>query len=110
GEWGSGGKGTNFVETMLKLAQRGAPIKVVNDQSCTPSYTADVAETTAALISTGRFGLYHVTNAGSTTWFEFAQTVFQLSGIKAHVRPIYGTEFDAPPPRATFNVLDNMVL
>jgi dTDP-4-dehydrorhamnose reductase len=107
GVWGSGGKGTNFIETMLRLAERGTPIKVVNDQRCTPSYTVDVAETTLALIQNGAFGLYHVTNAGSTTWFEFAQTIFKLSGIKADVRPISSAEFGAPARRPSFSVLDN---
>ena len=110
GIWGSGGKGTNFVETMLKLAERGVPIKVVNDQRCTPSYTFDVAETTAALIDNAKVGLYHVTNAGSTTWFEFAQAIFQLSGIAANVIPISSAEYAAPARRPNFSVLDNSLL
>src|SRR5437762_745970 len=67
GVWGSGGKGGNFVETMLRKAGEGKPIPVVNDQHCTPSYTADVAAATAAVIATDRYGLYHVTNGGATT-------------------------------------------
>src|SRR3954453_23472525 len=65
GVWGSGGKGGNFVETMLRVAGQGKPLRVVADQRCTPSYTVDVAEATAALIGTERYGLYHLTNAGS---------------------------------------------
>src|SRR5437868_6108102 len=65
GVWGSGGKGGNFVETMLRVAAQGKPLRVVNDQHCTPSYTADVAATAAALIATGRHGLFHVTNSGA---------------------------------------------
>jgi dTDP-4-dehydrorhamnose reductase len=110
GVHGSGGKGTNFVETMLKLAERGNPIKVVNDQRCTPSYTVDVAQATAALITTGRYGLYHITNAGSATWFEFAQTIFRLTDIKADVRPISSAEFGATARRPSFSVLDNSLL
>lgn len=110
GARGSGGKGTNFVETMLKLAERGGPIRVVNDQRCTPSYTVDVAETAAAIIAAGRYGLYHVTNAGSTTWCEFAQTIFQLSGVNVAVIPITSAEFAAPARRPGFSVLDNCLL
>src|SRR6478672_4539678 len=58
GVWGSGGKGGNFVETMLRLAGEGKPLPVVADQVCTPSYTADVAVAAAALIGTSRYGLY----------------------------------------------------
>ncbi len=107
GVWGSGGKGTNFVETMLKLAGRGGPIKVVNDQRCTPSYTVDVAKTAAALFSTEQFGLYHVTNAGSMTWFEFAQAIFQLANVEANVLPITSADFGAAARRPSFSVLDN---
>src|SRR5262249_39271488 len=65
GVWGSGGKGGNFVETMLRLASQGKPLRVVDDQICTPSYTVDVADATVALLAAGRAGLYHVTNSGS---------------------------------------------
>src|SRR3954463_3771067 len=56
GVWGSGGKGGNFVETMLRVAGQGKPLNVVDDQHCTPSYTADVAAAAAALVTTGRYG------------------------------------------------------
>src|SRR3954451_22974680 len=78
GVWGSGGKGGNFVETMLRVAGQGKPLKVVDDQHCTPSYTADVAAAAAALIATGRYGLYHVTNSGATTWYELAKAASEL--------------------------------
>src|SRR5207302_1177146 len=73
GVWGSGGKGGNFVETMLRVAGQGKPLRVVDDQHCTPSYTADVAAAAAALVTTGRYGLYHVTNSGATTWYGLAK-------------------------------------
>src|SRR3954454_22973305 len=70
GVWGSGGKGGNFVETMLRLAGQGKPLRVVNDQWCTPSYTADVAAATVGLIRAGAVGLFHVTSGGSCSWYE----------------------------------------
>jgi dTDP-4-dehydrorhamnose reductase len=88
GVWGSGGKGGNFVETMLRVAGQGKPLRVVDDQTCTPSYTVDVAETTLTLLKTGLAGLYHVTNSGSCTWHEFARTIFELSGVSANLTPI----------------------
>src|SRR5205085_9848553 len=78
GIWGSGGKGGNFVETMLRLAREGKPLRVVDDQECTPSYTVDIATATAALIATDRYGLYHLTNSGSCSWYDFARAIFGL--------------------------------
>jgi dTDP-4-dehydrorhamnose reductase len=105
GVWGSGGKGGNFVETMLRLAGEGKPLRVVSDQVCTPSYTVDVAEATAALLATGRYGLYHLTSAGSCAWYEFARTIFQLSGVAASLTPITSQEYAAAARRPNYSVL-----
>jgi dTDP-4-dehydrorhamnose reductase len=105
GVWGSGGKGGNFVETMLRLAGQGKPLRVVADQVCTPSSTADVAAATAGLIQTGRFGLYHLTNAGSCSWHEFARAIFELAGVKADLTPIPSREYGAPARRPAYSVL-----
>ncbi len=105
GVWGSGGKGGNFVETMLRLAGQGKPLRVVADQTCTPSYTVDVATAAAALVRTGRYGLYHVTNAGSCTWHELARTMFELAGVKAEVTPITSREYGAAARRPGYSVL-----
>jgi dTDP-4-dehydrorhamnose reductase len=105
GVWGSGGKGGSFVETMLRLAAEGKRIFVVNDQQCTPSYTVDVATTVVPLIATNRYGLYHVTNSGATTWFELAKTVFELSGVKADLSPVPSSRFPRPARRPGYSVL-----
>jgi dTDP-4-dehydrorhamnose reductase len=105
GVHGSGGKGGNFVETMLRLAQQGRPIRVVNDQVCTPSYAADVAEATAQLVATGYHGLYHRTNADICTWHEFARAIFELAGVKADLTPITSREYGAAARRPAYSVL-----
>lgn len=110
GVWGSGGKGTNFVETMLRLASQGKPLKVVADQVCTPSYTVDVASAAVSLMTTSRFGLYHVTNAGSTSWHDFAKTIFELAGIRADLTPTTSKEYGAPARRPHYSVLSNAKL
>jgi dTDP-4-dehydrorhamnose reductase len=107
GVWGSGGKGGNFVETMLRLAEQGKPLRVVADQTCTPSYTADVAAATAELIASHRFGLYHLTNSGACTWFELARTIFELSGLSPELTPITSREYGAAARRPAYSVLDN---
>src|SRR5438477_3422949 len=105
GVWGSGGKGGNFVETMLRLAAQGKPLRIVADQTCTPSYTLDVAEASRALMQTERYGLYHLTNAGSCTWHELASTIFVLSGLNVRPAAITSAEFGAAARRPRYSVL-----
>jgi dTDP-4-dehydrorhamnose reductase len=105
GLWGSGGKGGNFVETMLRLAGQGKPIRVVNDQICTPSSTADVADATVALLAAGGQGLYHVTNAGACSWYEFAAAIFRLAGVTASLTPISSQEYGSAARRPAYSVL-----
>jgi len=105
GVWGSGGKGGNFVETMLRIAGQGKPLRVVNDQHCTPSYTADVAAATVALIGTRRYGLYHVTNSGATTWYGLAAAALEIAGVKADVKAIPSSGYPTPARRPGYSVL-----
>jgi dTDP-4-dehydrorhamnose reductase len=105
GVWGSGGKGSNFVETMLRLATAERDLRVVTDQQCTPSYTVDVAAATVSLLQAGRTGLIHVTNAGSCSWFEFARTIFALAGLKPRLTPITASEYGAAARRPAYSVL-----
>jgi dTDP-4-dehydrorhamnose reductase len=106
GVWGSGGKGGNFVETMLRVAGQGKPLRVVGDQHCTPSYTVDVAAATVALLQTERYGLYHLVNQGACTWHEFAQAIFEGSGVGANLTAIGTNDWPAPARRPGYSVLD----
>lgn len=105
GAWGVGGKGGNFVETMLRVARQGKPLRVVDDQECTPSYTVDIAEATVALLSSGQYGLHHLTNAGACTWYRLACAAFELAGVKADIQPIGSGEWKAPARRPAYSVL-----
>jgi hypothetical protein len=67
---------------MLRLAAQDRPLRVVADQYSTPSYTHDVAGATATLLADGCSGLIHLTNAGSCSWYEFAQAIFGLAGLR----------------------------
>ena len=93
-----GGKGTNFVETMLRLAGEGKSLKVIDDQHCTPSFVDDVAMGIAELLGKGAQGLYNVTNSGHTTWYEFAKTIFELSGAKPNLTATTAAEYTAQFP------------
>jgi dTDP-4-dehydrorhamnose reductase len=105
GLWGSGGKGGNFVEAMVRLAGQGKAVRVVADQVCTPSSTVDVATAAAALVETSRYGLYHLTNTDSCSWFEFARTLFELAGVNANLSPITSQEYGAVARRPRYSVL-----
>ena len=108
GHTGCTGKGNmNFVETMLKLAESKKEIKVVDDQVLTPTSTTGVAEKLAELIMTGKYGLYHMTNTGSCSWFEFASEIFKLMDINIDVVPVSSEEFGARAIRPGYSVLDN---
>lgn len=105
GAAGAGGKGGNFIRTMLRLASEGKDIQVVNDQRCTPSFTADVAVAIAALIAKDARGIYHVTNSGDTTWYELAVETFRLTGISAKLSPTTSAVYAAPAHRPIYSVL-----
>jgi len=102
---GSRGKGGNFVETMIRLSESGKPVNVVNDQRCTPSFTADVAAAATRLLETEAFGIHHVVNGGSCTWYEFACEIFRQIGRTVECNPITSTQFNALARRPTYSVL-----
>jgi dTDP-4-dehydrorhamnose reductase len=107
---GSSGKGGNFVETMLKKAMAGDAIRVVDDQILTPTYTADLAETTRKLILTGSYGLYHVSSEGQCSWYEFTRYIFERAGLDAKLSPVNSSEFASPVKRPANSVLSKAKL
>jgi dTDP-4-dehydrorhamnose reductase len=90
---------------MLRLAGQGKPIRVVADQFCTPTATADLVKATIALIQTSRYGLYHLTNSGACSWYEFAQAIFDLAGVRANLSGVTSQEFGAPARRPGYSVM-----
>jgi len=107
---GSAGKGGNFVELMLRLAREGKPIKVVDDQRLTPTYTVDVAHQIAALIETGLYGLYHATSQGDCTWYEFAAEIFRQSELTPDLGRARTGDFGEKATRPAYSVLENKAL
>jgi dTDP-4-dehydrorhamnose reductase len=105
---GSNGKGGNFVETMLRLARTGKDIRVVDDQILAPTYTADLAAAIARLLAANPpGGIYHLTNAGACSWFEFAQRVFSLCGLAPKLERTSSAAYGAPARRPANSVLVN---
>jgi dTDP-4-dehydrorhamnose reductase len=107
---GSLGKGSNFVELMLRLAKEGKPIKVVDDQRLTPTYTVDVANQIAALVETGRYGLYHATSQGDCTWYEFTAEIMRQSGLSPDLSKAKTGDFGEKATRPAYSVLENKAL
>ncbi len=102
---GSRGKGGNFVETMIRLAQTGKQVRVVNDQFCTPTHTAEVARLTRGLLATAATGTFHVTSTGTATWYEVAKETFRLLNLDVDCSPITTREFPTPARRPPYSVL-----
>ena len=94
------GEGNNFVRTMLKLSKEKEEINVVNDQHGSPTYTEDLASIIKQIIDKKiPYGIYHTTNIGYTTWFDFTKKIFELSNISCKVNPVTSEEFVRPAKR-----------
>lgn len=104
---GSSGKGGNFVETMLRLAREHDELKVVNDQVFSPTYAGDLARKISQLITTECYGVFHITNKGDCSWYEFTAEILELTGIKTTVVPITSDEYPQKAQRPHYSVLDN---
>ena len=105
--WLYGAHGPNFVKTMARLAAERDTVQVVDDQRGQPTWTVDLAGAIVRLAEAGaRFGTYHGTSAGETTWFGFAQAIFAELGLDAaRVLPTTTDAFPRPAPRPAYSVL-----
>ena len=97
--WVFGVNGKNFVKTMLRLAQTHEELRVVADQTGSPTYTYDLAKLLADMIKTNKYGVYHATNEGICSWAEFAEEIFKLAGKNTKVIPIKTEEYPTPAAR-----------
>lgn len=106
--WLYSAEGKNFAKTMTKLALHGVgEVKVVNDQLGQPTFAGGLAQQIVELVLSGApIGIYHGTNSGQATWFEFAREIFKLSGADvSRVIPILSSENPRPAKRPTYSVL-----
>ncbi len=105
---GASGKGGNFVETMIRAGRERGALRVVDDQAMSPTATEDVARVMVRMLRDGcPPGLYHVVNAGSATWFEFAREIVRRAGVEAEVAPCATSEYPVRAARPAYSVLDN---
>ncbi len=107
GAAGCWGKGNNFVDTMVSLADNGKPLRIVDDQWITPTSTWELADKVIELLGHEKYGLYHLTNEGECTWYGFAQEIFLLLGKLPDVIPVDSATYGAKAPRPAYSVLEN---
>jgi dTDP-4-dehydrorhamnose reductase len=105
--------GKNFVKTMMKLMSEREELKVVNDQVGSPTYAADLAEAILQIISASQApgnnwhpGIYHFSNNGIISWYDFAVAIKKISGSKCNILPIPSSNFPTPAKRPSYSVFD----
>jgi len=110
GRAGVGGKGGNFIETMLRFAKQGKKIKVVDNQTVSPTHTLDVARAIITFIkdTVCDYGTYHCCNTGSCSWYEFAKAIFEIAGIDADIKSI--SNYPTKAERPNYSAMNNSKL
>lgn len=100
--------GNNFVKTMLRLGREKQELGVIFDQIGTPTYARDLAAAIMTAINKGIVpGIYHFTNEGVTSWYDFTKAIHRIAGITTcHVRPLHTSEYPTPAARPHYSVLD----
>lgn len=106
--WLYGVSGKNFVKTIVEKAAAGEALRVVDDQVGSPTYARDLAPVLAELVARQLTGVYHLTNSGSCSWYEFARAILEQAGLAATpLKPITSAELGRPAQRPAFSVLAN---
>ena len=103
--WVFGINGNNFVKTMLRLAEDRDELGVVHDQVGSPTYTVDLARFMIDLVESDKYGVYHATNEGVCSWYEFAVEIFNQRGVNVKVNPLTSEQFPRPAARPKYSVL-----
>ena len=100
--------GNNFVKTMIRLGKEKSELGVIFDQIGTPTYARDLAVAIFAAINQGvKPGLYHFSNEGVISWYDFTKAIHRIAGITTcHVRPLHTEEYPTPAARPHYSVLD----
>lgn len=100
--------GNNFMKTMLRLAAERDKLGVVNDQTGTPTNANDLAEALLQIITRGKkaYGIYHYSNEGVATWYEFAGEIFRINNVLIDLQPIPTSAYPTPAKRPAYSVMD----
>jgi dTDP-4-dehydrorhamnose reductase len=100
--------GANFMKTMLRLAAERDTLNVVDDQIGTPTHAVDLARAIATIILSNKtaYGIYHYSNEGVASWYDFAEQIFAVNGVSINLNPIPTSQFPTPAKRPAYSVLD----
>jgi len=104
--------GANFMKSMLRLGSERSELSVVFDQIGTPTYAVDLAKFIIYLVQndTAKYGIYHYSNEGVASWYDFARAIFQKSGMETTISPIRSYEYPLPAKRPSYSVMDKAKL
>jgi dTDP-4-dehydrorhamnose reductase len=105
--WLFGPGGPNFVDTILERARAGGPLRVVDDQHGSPTFTRDLAQGLLRLMNAAQYGTYHCTNSGACTWHDLAAYAVGKAGLAVPVARTDTASFPRPAPRPAWSVLGN---
>ena len=97
--WVFGVNGNNFIKTMRRLGSERDELNIINDQVGSPTYTADLAPLLVDMMETDKYGIYHVTNEETCSWYEFANEIFKQSGIEVKTNPITTDQYPTAAKR-----------
>lgn len=103
--WVYGINGNNFVKTMLRLGAERDEVGVVHDQIGSPTYTVDLAAFMIELVQSDKYGIYHATNEGVCSWYDFAVEIFKQAAMDVKVNPLTSDQFPRPAARPAYSVL-----
>ena len=105
-EWIYGRGGENFITKLTKIAREKGKVEVVDDQTGAPTFAQDLAEPVKALITQDKSGIYHITNGGACTWFQFAKEIFSILHIDVPCLPVGSAQVQRRATRPAYSVLD----
>ncbi|AXG73686.1 dTDP-4-dehydrorhamnose reductase [Flavobacterium arcticum] len=100
--------GNNFMKTMIRLGKERDSLSVVNDQTGTPTNANDLADALLKIIASGKheYGIYHYSNEGVATWYDFAKKIFEVNNITIDLKPITTEQYPTPAKRPVYSVMD----
>lgn len=108
--WVFGLHGNNFIKTMLKLGKERDELNVVDDQIGSPTYTKDLSVLLADIIQTDKYGIYHASNEGLCSWYEFAKEIFSRAGLNVKLNPVDSSAFPVKAKRPHNSRMDKSKL
>jgi dTDP-4-dehydrorhamnose reductase len=99
--------GGNFIESMLRLAAKGGPLRIVNDHFASPTYAPELARVTADLVDLGQSGVFHAGGGEPISWFDYAVKIFRRAGLDPELKPANEREYRTAARRPRFSALEN---